>query len=50
MMKSSEKLKICEECEFYKASLKQCKICGCFMPAKVLLPFAKCPADPPKWE
>jgi len=43
------KMKICIQCENFNQATKQCKLCGCFMPAKVLVPFMKCPADPPKW-
>jgi len=50
MLTSSEKLKICEECEFYKESTKQCRLCGCFMPLKTLFPGMRCPDSPPKWE
>jgi hypothetical protein len=43
------KMKICIQCENFNKTTKQCKLCGCFMPAKVLIPAMKCPADPPKW-
>ena len=48
-MTSDEKYKICTECEHFKEKTKQCKLCGCFMPLKTLLPGMSCPADPPKW-
>ena len=48
-MTSDEKYKICQECEYFKSTTKQCKICGCFMPLKTLLPGMKCPHNPPKW-
>lgn len=43
------KLKICLQCENFNKTTKQCKLCGCFMPAKVLVPMLKCPDNPPKW-
>lgn len=39
---------ICQTCEHFRPLLKQCKVCGCFMPAKVLLDPAKCPEN--KWD
>jgi len=44
-----QKMKICMACEHYRPSTKQCKLCGCFMPAKVLLKGMHCPDTPPKW-
>ena len=41
------KMKICVVCENYNEQHKTCKLCGCYMPAKTIVPFAKCPAD--KW-
>jgi len=46
-LSNNERFKICESCEHFRASIKQCKKCGCFMPLKVNLPGAKCPID--KW-
>lgn len=43
------KMKICIECENFVATTKQCKLCGCFMPAKVLVPMMRCPDNPSKW-
>lgn len=43
------KIKICLECEHFRPGTKTCKICGCFMPAKVLIRGAHCPDNPPKW-
>ena len=48
-MTSAEKFAICEKCEHFKQSTKQCKLCGCFMPLKTLLPGMYCPDNPPKW-
>jgi len=42
-----ERLSICQNCPSYKKRLKQCKECGCIMPAKVKLPNAFCPLG--KW-
>lgn len=41
------RLEVCRQCEYY-TGLEQCALCGCFMPAKVMLPHASCPAG--KWE
>lgn len=38
-----KRLDTCKECEQYRKSTQQCKKCGCFMPAKVLVPFMSCP-------
>ncbi len=43
------KMKICMECEHFNSTIRQCKLCGCFMPVKVLLPNMTCPDRPPKW-
>jgi hypothetical protein len=37
--------KICEDCSEFRTSLKQCKICNCFMPAKTLFNQSNCPKD-----
>jgi hypothetical protein len=42
-----QKLELCRQCEHFRSSTQQCKLCGCFMPLKVLMPLA-CPAE--KWE
>lgn len=43
----NEKLKICIVCEHFDHDSKKCKKCGCYMPAKTLLPWVRCPAG--KW-
>ena len=48
-MTSAEKFAICENCEHFRQTTKQCKLCGCFMPLKTLLPGMYCPDNPPKW-
>ena len=48
-MTSEEKLELCRKCEHFKSATQQCKLCGCFMPLKTLIPGMHCPADPPKW-
>lgn len=41
-----ERTSICNECS--SNVLKICTECGCIIPAKVTLAFAKCPLD--KWQ
>lgn len=41
------RLDICSECPFLFKISKQCRKCGCFMPAKTELPHASCPIG--KW-
>ena len=41
------RMDICSSCEHF-AITKQCKLCGCFMPAKTLLSNAACPIG--KWD
>lgn len=38
---------ICKGCEHYLAETKVCNKCGCWLKAKVWLPFATCPEG--KW-
>ena len=45
--KAVDKMKICLQCDEFRKSTKQCKICNCFMPVKVRLPGQKCPEG--KW-
>lgn len=33
---SNRRLKICEDCEHFNKSLRNCKLCGCFVDVKVL--------------
>ncbi len=40
-----ERYAICEDCSEFRTSLKQCKICNCFMPAKTLFNQSNCPKD-----
>ena len=42
-----ERLSICEDCDTYKASTRQCKECGCFMKVKTRIPSSQCPLG--KW-
>ena len=37
-----DKMKQCIQCEHFRKSTKQCKLCGCFMPLKVRLPGQHC--------
>lgn len=39
----SARYKICEDCSEFRKTLRQCKICSCFMPAKTLFNKSKCP-------
>lgn len=41
-----KRMSICSSCEHISIT-KQCKLCGCFMPAKTLLANAGCPIG--KW-
>jgi len=43
----NDKYTICIVCEHFDTDRKVCKKCGCYMPAKTLLPFAHCPIG--KW-
>lgn len=38
-----KKLEICNKCEEYNSTLKQCKICKCVMPFKTWIPGDNCP-------
>lgn len=38
---------ICKSCQHFKKKVRLCGLCGCFMPAKVRLKAATCPAG--KW-
>lgn len=42
-----ERLDVCKSCPFFRASLQQCKKCGCIMPQKAKLADAFCPIH--KW-
>ena len=46
-LKNTPRLEICEECPSYSNHLKLCRECGCYMPAKTLLPNSTCPLK--KW-
>lgn len=41
------RLSICRGCEEFNQSVKMCKQCGCYMPAKALFADIECPAG--KW-
>jgi predicted Zn-ribbon and HTH transcriptional regulator len=43
-----ERAAICNSCEHLNKTLSICKQCGCFMPAKTRLNWARCPIG--KWE
>ncbi len=40
---SSERLKMCVECEHFKKMIRQCEICGCMLDLKTKLLEADCP-------
>jgi hypothetical protein len=42
-LSSSDKYYLCTLCENFRESTKTCKICGCFMPLKTLIPIFDCP-------
>lgn len=44
--KIEERKSICGSCE-HLTNMRTCAKCGCFMPAKTLIPFVSCPID--KW-
>lgn len=41
------KLEICKQCDEL-GELDKCRICGCFMQMKTVMPFTTCPLG--KWE
>jgi hypothetical protein len=43
-----ERAGICQSCEHYKRSTKQCKECGCLVNLKVTLADTACPIG--KWQ
>lgn len=45
---SEQRLNVCRQCEHFNKDSSQCKVCGCFMDYKTLIPGMKCPLD--KWE
>ena len=42
-----ERISICKSCDFFNHTLRICKECHCFMPAKVLIKSSSCPKN--KW-
>lgn len=44
---AESRLSICIDCDRFIALTKQCKECGCFMPAKTTIQAAICPLN--KW-
>jgi len=42
-----KRMKTCIQCEKFLPLTKQCSVCNCFMPAKVLVPGLHCPEE--KW-
>lgn len=46
-LESNKRLEICQSCDKFISTTKQCRECGCIMPMKVKLAKAKCPLN--KW-
>lgn len=44
----AERVSICDSCEHLIRMTKQCRKCGCFMPAKTWIAEASCPLQ--KWK
>jgi len=42
-----QRMKTCIQCDKFRSLTKQCSVCNCFMPAKVLVPGLNCPEG--KW-
>lgn len=42
-----ERLKVCEQCEYFARLTRQCRLCSCFMDAKTKILEAECPMQ--KW-
>ena len=42
--KQKNRMELCENCEYYDSNQKRCKLCGCFMEAKVKFLRSSCPA------
>jgi len=43
-----ERAGLCQKCEYYKRSTKQCKQCGCLVNLKVTIANTSCPIG--KWK
>ena len=43
-----DRLSICNKCDHFRKSIKQCKKCGCFMKIKAAIAFTRCPIG--KWD
>lgn len=41
--KARLRMEICKRCPAFDQTLRRCRDCGCFMPAKVQIDAAKCP-------
>lgn len=42
-LSSEQKLKICQECPFFKKDIQLCTQCGCFTQTKLMLSGGHCP-------
>lgn len=41
------RLDVCNGCDYFNKTVKMCKQCGCYMPAKSMFASASCPEE--KW-
>lgn len=41
------RMSICHDCDNFNKTIKTCKQCGCYMPAKAMFANSTCPDD--KW-
>lgn len=46
----ADRLGACAPCEHLDPDSQRCKVCGCFVGAKVWLATAQCPDTPPRWK
>lgn len=44
---AQERIKLCEICEHFARTTRQCKLCWCFLDLKTKIAEAECPAG--KW-
>lgn len=46
---AKKRIAICVNCDEFKLKNKTCKLCGCYMPAKVRSRQSTCAASEKKW-
>lgn len=44
---AKRRYKICQACPMFRPGIRTCASCGCFLPAKVMVPVMHCPEK--KW-